>query len=502
VHLAVAAEKARAEGRADGRHVAERGPDPPGRRRRESGDRKDEREIAHARTAGGSTKAQKPAHDVLPSDSPGAAPVPSPVFPAVTIPHLAEAVLPAVHRVRLDQPTAPAIADIEGAVHEALSGSAELAALAPGSRVAIAVGSRGIADLARLVRATVAHLRGQGQQPFIVPAMGSHGGATAEGQAAVLKKLGVDEAGVGAPVRASMATIELGHTDDGIPCRFDAEAAGSDAVVVIARVKSHTSFDRPIESGLLKMLAVGLGKQDGARNVHRLGPAGFTETIPALAAIALAKAPIACGLAVVESAAHQLVTIEAVPPAAFASADERLLGQAKSLLARLPFQKLDALLVEEIGKEISGSGMDYAVTGRTDLRGIPNPEHILINKLAVLRLTRATQGNAIGIGLADYIPLDCANAVDLKSMYENAITAAIGEKARLPIVLPTEREVLQALVMTSWARDEATIRYCQIRNTLDLDEVLVSGALLDELGGDAAAERLRFDDMGRMLTLL
>jgi hypothetical protein len=429
--------------------------------------------------------------------------VQSPVFPAVTIPHLAEAVLPAVHRVRLAQPTAPAVTDIEGAVQEALATSAELAALPPGSSVAIAVGSRGIAAIARLTQATVAYLRRQGLEPFIVPAMGSHGGATAEGQAAVLKKLGIDEAGMGAPVRATMETVALGQTRDGIPCRFDANAAAADAIVVIARVKSHTSFDRPIESGLCKMLAVGLGKQDGARNVHRLGPAGFTETIPALAAIALAKAPIACGLAVVENAAHKLVTIEAVPPTAFAAADKRLLKQAKSLLARLPFRQLDALTVEEIGKEISGSGMDYAVTGRTDLRGIPNPDHILIAKLAILRLTKATQGNAIGIGLADYVPLDCANAVDLKSMYENAITAAIGEKARLPIVLPTERETLQALVMTSWARDPETIRYCQIRNTLDLDEVLVSTALLEELDATpGAAEALDFDAAGRLLTLV
>lgn len=426
----------------------------------------------------------------------------SPAFPAVSIPHLAEAVLPPVHRVRLNQPTAPAIADIEGTVQTELQKSAELAALKPASRVAIAVGSRGIAEIATLVRATVAWLRGQGLEPFVVPAMGSHGGATAEGQAAVLANLGVDEAGVGAPVRASMATIELGRTKDGIPCRFDAEAAGADAIVVIARVKSHTSFDRPVESGLSKMLAVGLGKQDGARNVHRLGPVGFTEIIPALAAIALAEAPIACGLAVVENAAHELVTIEAVPPAGFADADTRLLEQAKSLLARLPFRQLDALLVEEIGKEISGAGMDYAVTGRTDLRGIPNPDHILISKLAVLRLTPATHGNAIGIGLADYMPLETANAMDLKSMYENAITAAIGEKARLPIVLPTEREVLQALVMTSWARDAETIRYCQIRNTLALDEVLLSKAMLDELEATAPAEAMEFDAAGRLLTLI
>jgi hypothetical protein len=426
----------------------------------------------------------------------------SPIFPEVHIPILADVALPEVHRVRLTQPTAPAVADIAGAVRDALAGSAELAALRPRASVAIAVGSRGIADLATLVKASVAWLRAQRLEPFIVPAMGSHGGATAPGQRAVLAKLGIDEERVGAPVRATMDTVELGRTADGIPCRFDAEAARADAILVIARVKSHTSFDRPIESGLCKMLAVGLGKQAGAVNVHRLGPKGFTETIPALAGIALARAPIACGLAVVESAAHRLVAVEAVAPAAFAATDERLLVLAKSLLARLPFRQLDALLVEEIGKEISGSGMDYAVTGRTDLRGIPNPDHILVSKLAVLRLTEATHGNAIGIGLADYMPRQAANAIDLKSMYENAITAAIGEKARLPIVLPTERATVQALVATSWAMDVGRCRYCQIKNTLDLDEVLVSRPLLAELDADAPAEPLRFDDDGRLLTLL
>ncbi len=426
----------------------------------------------------------------------------SPIFPDVHIPILADVVLPEVHRVRLSQPTAPAIADIAGHVGAALHQSAELAALRPGARVAIAVGSRGIADLATLVKASVAWLKAQRLEPFIVPAMGSHGGATAPGQEAVLAKLGIDEARIGAPVRATMETVELGRTRDGIPCRFDAEAASADAILVIARVKSHTSFDRPIESGLCKMLAVGLGKQAGAVNVHRLGPKGFTETIPDLAGIALQKARIACGLAVVENAGHQIVTIEAVAPEAFAATDERLLARAKSLLARLPFRQLDALLVEEIGKEISGSGMDYAVTGRTDLRGIPNPDHILVSKLAVLRLTEATHGNAIGIGLADYMPRAAANGIDLKSMYENAITAAIGEKARLPIVLPTERETLQALIATSWAKDTTSCRYCQIKSTLALDEVLVSRPLLDELDTDTPAEMLAFDEKGQLLTVI
>lgn len=425
-----------------------------------------------------------------------------PLFPTVHIPHLAGVELPDVHRVRLAQPSAPAIEDVEGAVRQALAGVEPLTRLPKGRRVAVAVGSRGVAEIARLAAATIAYLRELDHEPFVVPAMGSHGGGTAEGQAAVLTRLGVTEERVGAPVRATMATVELGRTSQGIPCRFDANAAAADAVVVIARVKSHTSFDRAIESGLCKMVAVGLGKQEGARNVHRIGPRGFIEVLPELVDIAIATSPLVAGLAVVENAAHRLVRIEAVPAVGFPDKDRALLKLAKSLLARLPFRQIDALVCEEIGKEISGAGMDYAVTGRTDLRGVPNPEHILINKVAVLRLSAATHGNGIGTGLADYLTLAAANALDLKAMYENAITASISEKARIPIVLPTEREVLQALVLTSWALDLASCRFCQIRSTIALDEALVSAPLMRELGQDVPAEPLRFDAAGRLLTLV
>ena len=413
----------------------------------------------------------------------------SPTFPEVHLPHLEAVELPPMLRLRLHHPKGEPVADIEGAVAAALHRARRLPELPRGARVAVAVGSRGIAHIPTLARATVATLRAMGFEPFIVPAMGSHGGGRAEGQVGVLAKLGVTEETVGAPVRATMDTVEYGATLDGIPCRFDAEAAKADAVVLIARVKSHTSFDRPVESGLVKMVAVGLGKADGARNVHRLGPRGYTEVLPALARIALDQSPIAYGIAVVENAHKDLVTIEGVEPQAFFEADERLLKQAKSLLARLPFAQIDGLIVELIGKEISGSGMDFAVTGRTDIRGIPNPNPF-VHKIAVLGLTEATAGNAVGIGVADFTTRAVANQIDLMALYMNTVTATMVEKAQIPVVLPDERTVIRALLATSWARDPREARVCQIRSTLHLNEILVSPALYRDVEGQDGIEQL------------
>lgn len=430
----------------------------------------------------------------------------SPVFPVITIPHLAQVELPSVQRVRLHHPSAPSIAAIEATVWQELARSRRLTALPKGSSVAVGVGSRGVAEIPTLARAIVGWLKDKGLAPFIVPAMGSHGGGTAEGQRAMLHHLGVTEQAVGCEIRATMETVRYGTTEEGITSCFDANAAGAAAVVLIARVKAHTSFDRPIESGLVKMIAVGLGKQDGARNVHRLGVRGFRDVLPNLARLAIAKAPLAYGIAVVENARHELCRIEGVEPERFFEADERLLIEAKRQMPHLPFQQLDALACELVGKEISGAGMDYSVIGRTDIRTIANPEHIVIIKIAVLGLSEATAGNGMGVGVADFIPKACADSLDLLAMYMNAITAAVVDKARIPTVLPTEREVMQALLATCWAADPAQARYCQIRSTLHLDEIMVSPALARELAGRADAELvgepmpMRFDDEGRLLT--
>lgn len=408
----------------------------------------------------------------------------SPVFPALRFPHLAEVALPRMQRVRIQHRAGTPVDSVEGCVTGALEKSEKIRALAPNSEVAIAVGSRGISGIGQVVRATVDYLVARGLRPFIVPAMGSHGGASAAGQTALLASLGITREYTGAEIRASMETVVYGRTADGMACHFDRNAAQAAGIVVINRIKSHTSFDRPNESGLVKMLAVGLGKEQGARNVHRLGPPGLSRVLPELARIALEAAPVAFGIALVENADKDLVVIEGVEPRDFFAADERLLATAKTFLARLPFREIDALVVEFIGKDISGAGMDHAVTGRADIRGVANPAEPFISKIAVLGVTAGSHGNGLGIGLADFTTLDLVSRLDLQTIYMNSLTSTLCEKARMPIVLPTERDAIGAAVVTSWAKSAADAKVCVIRSTLHLNEVLASPALLQAHGED------------------
>ena len=431
--------------------------------------------------------------------------MPSAAFPALRFPFLDTVVLPPVARVRLKHRSGEPIADIEGAVRNAVRASEPLAALAPGASVAVALGSRGISSIVTVARSTIATVRAMGLEPFVVPAMGSHGGATAEGQVELLASLGMTEDALGCEIRSSMEVVDYGETADGARCKFDRNAAGADAVIVINRVKSHTTFDRPIESGLVKMTAVGLGKQEGARSVHRTGPRALSETLPALARIALEKSPIALGIALVENAAKQLVAIEGVPRERFFEADERLLKLAKTFVARLPFPHIDALAVEQVGKDISGAGMDHAVTGRADLRSIPNPPPF-VSRIAVLGLSKATGGNGLGVGLADFTTVAVASAIDLQQIYMNSLTSTLVEKSRFPIVLADDRDVMRALVSTSWSEDDVSTGLCIIRSTFHLDEVLLSPPLLAEVrdsalyDGEGPLQELRFGEAGNLLT--
>jgi hypothetical protein len=441
----------------------------------------------------------------------------SPTFPVIRLPMFQSVEVPPVVRVKLSHPTADAVPDLEGAVVAALEGRKRLQALEPGARVAIAVGSRGIAHIAEVVRAAVTWLKARGFEPFIVPAMGSHAGGTAEGQAGMLAALGVSKETVGAPVHATMEVVEVGKTDEGIPCCFDKNAAGADGVVVINRVKSHTSFDRTIESGLVKMVAVGLGKAQGANCVHQAGPRGMTEVLPDIARVSLAKAPIACGVALVENAHKQLAAIEGVEPEDFFETEMRLLKFAKSLLARLPFSRIDGLVVEWLGKDISGSGMDFAITGRCDnteeklaleLMKVDTSEYPrpFVVKLGLLGVTPASHGNAMGIGLANYTTRHVAENADLYSMYFNAAASTMTQEVHFPMVLPDERDVVNACVASGWRLEAADTRLCIIHSTLHLDEVLVSPALLADMEEHegieviSEPEPIRFSDDGRLLT--
>ena len=429
---------------------------------------------------------------------------PSPTFPAITLPQFDDEPLPPVMPVALDHPAVPALDDVAAATCAALDRSRRLTALAEGARVAITCGSRGIRSKPAVVKAAVAWLRARGLAPFIVPAMGSHGGAVAAGQVTLLAELGFTEEAMGCPIEAGMEVVRLGETGAGVAVHFDRRAFEADAVLVVGRVKAHTSFDREVESGLTKMVAIGLGKAEGARFVHRLGVRGYMEVLPEWAAIAIREAPVAYGLAIVENAARDAAVIEGAEPEDFYETDARLLKTAKGCVPKLPFEQIDVLAVERLGKNISGTGMDPAVIGRYQIPARPNPPTPLIHKLAVLGLTPQTHGNGLGVGSADFMTKEAADALDLYAMYMNACTATFTERVRVPVVLASDKAVLQAAVGTSWRLDGAGARLCLIRSTLHLERIMVSPPLAAELDGAGQvlgeAEALRFDERGTLLT--
>ncbi len=401
-----------------------------------------------------------------------------PVFPEIHFEHLENVDLPDFVLVRLRQPELPTLETLASQVVEELEKS-KLFNLTEGAQIAVAVGSRGVADIKTIVHTSVNWLKSKGFVPFVVPGMGSHGGGTAEGQKIILQKLGICEKAIGCEIRSSMQTEKYGTLKDGTVCHFDSNAAAADGILVINRVKAHTSFPREIESGLIKMLAVGLGKAEGASQVHMIGPHGLEQTLPALADMILKHAPITAGLAVVENAHKQIGHVEIVAPNGFFESDARLLKMAKASMAQLPFDQLDGLLIERLGKDISGAGIDPAVSGRTDIRGVENPKKPFIHKIAVLDMSEKSDGNGIGVGMTDFIPLELANKLDLKAMYMNSLASTILEKARIPIVLPNERSVIAAMVATCW--NPKSPRICHIISSAQLDEIAITPNLLPEI---------------------
>jgi len=355
-----------------------------------------------------------------------------------------------------------------------------------GATVAIGVGSRGIAEITHVVRACVDDVLARGGVPFIFPAMGSHGGATADGQEAVLAHLGVTHANVGAPIRSDMATVEVG-TVNGVAIAVDAQAASADHVLLINRLKSHTSFSGQVESGLAKMLAVGMGKQRGAEELHRRGPAHLEGRIADAGKVIKTNLSIWGGLAIVETAHKTLHSVEFLSAAQIGNEEEaQLLLVAKAHEARLPFSRLDVLVVDLMGKDISGTGMDTNVLGRRMVRGMPELTNIDITNVVVLRVSPASHGNATGIGLADFMSARTLEDIDVIATYANALTAGLQgvQRAQLPVVLATDRDAVHAALLTSGVQDQAQIRLARIRSTLHLDEMQVTANLVVEAGQD------------------
>ena len=355
----------------------------------------------------------------------------------------------------------------------------ERAALSPGASVAIAVGSRGVSPVVQVVQALVRGLRAAGLRPFVVPAMGSHGGSTAEGQASVLADYGVHEQTVGAPVRATMETVVLGTTASGITVHLDAQAAAADGVIVIGRVKPHTGFRGPIESGLCKMSVIGVGNRRGAESLHSHP---LATAIPEAAALTVASGHLLCGVALVENAFDRPACAEVVPPEAFHATDERLLKIARDLMPRLPLDKLDGLLIDRMGKNISGSGMDPNVVGMWRRLGELDrtPDY---GWLAVLGLTPESHGNAVGIGLADLCSRKLADAIDHEALAMNTLTAMALHAAKVPLTLPTDRACYETMLHLAERSTKQPVRIGRVRNTLELETFWVSESALDDLPG-------------------
>ena len=394
------------------------------------------------------------------------------------------------------------VGDLAAAVEAALAAGGLADMVRPGQRVALAVGSRGLANLPELVRLLAAAVRRLGAEPFAVPAMGSHGGATAEGQLQLLAKMGVTEEAIGAPIRASMEVVPLGEAAPGLPAFCDKLAAAADATLILGRVKPHSSFRGRYESGLIKMLAIGLGKQKGAETCHTRGFGQVADRIAAVGKTVLARGNVIGGLAVVENARHQTHHVELVPAAAIPDREPALLKLAWDLYPRLPFDQADVLVLDRIGKEISGTGLDCNVVGRyTTPFASGGPD---ITRIVALDTTPLTGGNVNGIGVVDVTTQRLFDKFSFAETYPNALTSTATAAVKIPMVMPGDRLAIQAAIRTSTIPDPAAVRLAWVRDTLALDHLYVSANMAAEVAArpntqvTGPARPLPFTPTGRL----
>jgi hypothetical protein len=354
----------------------------------------------------------------------------------------------------------------------------------PGMRIAITAGSRGIAHYPEILATVVEEVRKAGGKPFLVPAMGSHGGGIVEGQLEVLRELGITPDSVGAPILATMEVEEVGRIDGCIPVYVDKYASKADGIIVVGRVKPHTDFKDRIESGLMKMMVIGLGKQKGAETIHMYKSEGYHKLIPAAARLIMERLPILLGLAVVENAFHEIAIVKAIEPKDIEEEEAKLLEKAKELLARIPFKDIDVLIIDEIGKDISGTGMDTNVVGRFWLPGESDPRTPNIKVIVVLDLTEKSHGNAVGIGLADITTERLVRKIDYRSTFINALTSGHSITAKIPIFLPSDRDAIAAALHLCRPIDPLEAKIVRIKNTLELERMWISESLYDMVKKD------------------
>jgi hypothetical protein len=376
----------------------------------------------------------------------------------------------------------PKVEGIEKTIHDTLERLDLGKKIRPGQSVALTAGSRGIANIGRILKGTADFLKKLQAKPFLVPAMGSHGGSTAEGQRHIIESYGITEAFVGIPIRATMEVVPLASTSEGFPVFMDQFAAGADHIGVVGRIKPHTGYHGPIESGLLKMMMIGLGKQAGAKAYHRiLLDYSFDQVVRSVAKTVRANASIAFGLGIVENAYDETALIEGVAPEKFEEREEELLVLAKRWMAKLPFPKADLLIVDEIGKDISGSGMDTNVVGRKRAFRTQSMENQPeMRRIFVRGLTEKTHGNATGIGLADFTTTRLVKAMNYRDTVINCMTAGYPDGANIPVYFDTDRETLDSALAIMGTRSSSDARVMRIRNTLSMEEVEVSESCLHE----------------------
>ncbi|WP_026562474.1 lactate racemase domain-containing protein [Bacillus sp. J37] len=394
------------------------------------------------------------------------------------------------------------IENVEQAMKEKLQQDSIRSKVRPGMEIAIAVGSRGMDRLVEITAYTVQFLKDLGAVPFIVPSMGSHGGATAEGQREVLAHLGVTEESVKAEIRSSMDVIKLGELPNGLPVYIDKYASQADGIVVINRIKPHTAFRGPVESGIMKMISIGLGKQKGAEATHQLGFKYMAENVPAMAKMMMEKTPILFGVATLENAFDRVARIEVLPVEEIEEKEPALQALAKQLLPKLFFDQIDVLVIDEIGKNISGDGMDPNITGRYPTpyaKGGPD-----VNKMVVLDLTHQTEGNANGVGTADFTTQRLVDKMDREVTYANGLTSTVCAPTKIATTLANDKDAIKAAIKTCNILDFTKVKMVRIKNTLEIAEIEVSEALIDHVTQHPDMEQLSnlfelpFNDEGNL----
>jgi hypothetical protein len=414
--------------------------------------------------------------------------------------------LPRVFKIR-QKIASPKLADVEEEMNSQLDRFGLAGKVKAGERIAITAGSRGIRDKAKVLKVIVSRLKALGAKPFIVPCMGSHGGATAEGQVKMLHHLGITEEFVGAPIVSSMEVKEIGRTSFGTPVLIDKNICEqADKIVVVNRIKPHTDFDHEVESGISKMIIIGMGKHKGALMAHRLTiKHGFATMFKEVLPIIRKALPFFFGVGIIENQYDQTASLHLLEPQNFYEGEKALLIKAREIMPRLPFKQMDVLVADEIGKNISGAGMDPNVTGRLFFIGSPPLKEPKITRIFVRDLTPETEGNAIGIGFAEYTTTRLVKKIDPVPTAINAITGMGPECGRIPIAFDKDRDALQAAYDNSGVIDSKDLRLVWVKNTLELEYLWASEPMLKEAKANpnievvSAPQEIPFDKNGNMV---